>query len=376
MRRTDEDLRLIGLAETSIGALSPIVTNGPPGRVNRPLLETLGRDLLPEIFPESAGGTLPGSVSARSLCVLRETLGLHLPGAETALALQGLGGYPILLHGTARQREGWVPDIAVGRTVAAFALTEPGAGSDAAAISTVAERVDEGWRLSGEKVWISNAPDADVYTLFARTGEEGSRGVSAFVVPGDSEGLTGQPLEMVAPHALGRLTLDGVTLPTDALLGDEGRGFRVAMGTLDLFRPSVGAFALGMAQAALDATLEHTAGREAFGGNLSDLQAIQHGIADMAVDIETARLLVYEAADEYDRGGTEITRLSAMAKLHATEMASRVVDRAIQFHGAHALERDHPLEKLYREVRAPRIYEGASEVQRSIIARELYGERG
>ncbi|MPZ51758.1 MAG: acyl-CoA dehydrogenase [Acidimicrobiia bacterium] len=371
MRRTDEDIRLREIALGVVDGLIPLVEEGPDGRVNRPLLDALGQDLLPEIFPENVGGKLHGSVSARALCVIRECLGQHLPPAETALALQGLGGYPILLHATAAPMERWVPAVAAGRAVAGFALTEPEAGSDAAAISTSANRTDDGWVISGEKTWISNAPDADVYTVFARTGEEGSRGVSAFVVPGDSPGLTGDSLDMVAPHALGRIRLEEVTVPPDALLGEENRGFRVAMTTLDLFRPSVGAFAVGLAQAALDATLEHTASREAFGGTLGDLQAIQHGVADMAVDIETARLLVFEAADEYDNGGPDVTRLSAMAKLHATEMASRVVDKAIQFHGARALERGHLLEELYREVRAPRIYEGASEVQRTIIAREL-----
>lgn len=372
MQRSEEDRRLVALVDRAEQDLAAAVSSGPPGRVNRALLAVLGDELLPQVFPTRAGGTRDDTTSARALCVLREELGRRLPPAETALALQGLGGYPIVLHGTDEQVTRWVPDIARGRAVAAFALTEPGAGSDAAAVATTATEVADGWRLDGHKTWISNAPDADVNVVFARTGGPGARGISAFVVPGDADGLTGESLDMVAPHCLGTIDLDGVVVGADALLGAAGEGFGVAMGTLDLFRPSVGAFAVGMARAALDATLVHTRGREAFGGTLADLQAVAHGVADMAVDVETARLLVYDAADEYDRGGPDVTRTSAMAKLHATEVAGRVVDRAIQYHGARALEHGHPLEALYREVRAPRIYEGASEVQRTIIARELY----
>lgn len=372
MQRSDQDRRLIELVDRAVQDLDAAVSSGPEGRVNRALLSALGQSLLPQVFPTRAGGARDGHASARALCVLREELGRRLPPAETALALQGLGGYPIVLHGTDGQVAHWVPDIARGRAVAAFALTEPGAGSDAAALATTATEVADGWRLDGHKTWISNAPEADVNVVFARTGGSGARGISAFVVPGDVDGLTGTSLDMVAPHCLGTLDLDGVVVDADALLGTPGDGFAVAMSTLDLFRPSVGAFAVGMARAALDATLAHTRDREAFGATLADLQAVAHGVADMAVDVETASLLVYAAADEFDRGGPDVTRMSAMAKLHATEVADQVVDRAIQFHGARALERGHPLEALYREVRAPRIYEGASEVQRTIIARELY----
>ncbi len=256
----------------------------------------------------------------------------------------------------------------------AFALTEPDAGSDAAALSLRAEPDGEGWRLTGSKKWISNAPGADVYTVFARTTEgAGARGVSAFVVAGDSPGLGGEPLDLVAPHPIGTVEFDGVFVGRDQLLGEPDRGFRVAMRTLDRFRPSVGAFAVGMAQAALEAALDHAAVREAFGGTLRDLQSVGHKLAEMVTEIHAARLLVLDAARAFDTGAAPLTIRSSMAKRHATETAQRVVDAAMQIHGAVALETGHLLERLYRDVRAPRIYEGASEVQLSIIARRLYG---
>ncbi|MFD5527784.1 acyl-CoA dehydrogenase family protein [Streptomyces virginiae] len=346
--------------------LRPLAEKGEPGRVNRPLLAALGElGLLERVF---ASGAL-------ELCLLRESLAYGCTEAETALALQGLGAYPVLRAGSEAQRERWLPRVRSGRAVAAFALSEPGAGSDAAALALAAEPDPAGgWRLNGEKCWISNAPEADFYTVFARTGEgPGAKGVSAFLVPADREGLSGEPLDMLSPHPIGSLRFDGVPVGPEDLLGEPGRGFRVAMDTLNLFRPSVGAFAVGMARAALDATLAHTAGRTAFGGTLSDLQAVAHRVAEMATRTEAARLLVYAAAAAYDRGAADVPRRVAMAKLLATETAQYVVDHAVQLHGAVALRRGHLLEHLYREVRAPRIYEGASEVQRTIIAKELYG---
>jgi alkylation response protein AidB-like acyl-CoA dehydrogenase len=238
----------------------------------------------------------------------------------------------------------------------------------------VAERDGWGsWRLSGEKCWISNAPEADFYTVFARTTQgAGARGVTAFLVPADRPGLTGTPLDMLSPHPIGALAFDAVPVTADDVLGEPDRGFRVAMHTLNLFRPSVGAFAVGMAEAALAATLTHTAGREAFGGRLKDLQTVAHQVAEMALRTEAARLMVYAAAAAYDEGAPDVPRRAAMAKLLATETAQYVVDAAVQLHGARALRRGHLLEHLYREVRAPRIYEGASEVQRAVIAKELY----
>ncbi|MFC8436747.1 acyl-CoA dehydrogenase family protein [Streptomyces griseoincarnatus] len=345
--------------------LRPLAEKGEPGRVNRALVAELGAlGLLSRLFTSGA----------LDLCLMRESLAQACTEAETALALQGLGAHPVHAHGTPGQRERWLPRVSDGTAVAAFALSEPGAGSDAAALSLGAERDGpDGWRLTGEKCWISNAPDADLYTVFARTTPgAGARGVTAFLVPADRPGLTGSRLDMIAPHALGTLRFDGVPVTAADVLGEPDAGFRVAMDTLNLFRPSVGAFAVGMAQAALDATVAHTATRDAFGGRLRDLQAVAHQVAEMSVRTEAARLMVYAAATAYDEDADDVPRRSAMAKLLATETAQFVVDTAVQLHGARALCRGHLLEHLYREVRAPRIYEGASEVQRGIIAKELY----
>ena len=373
--------RLRALAEDR---LRPLAEGGEPGRVNHALLAEMGElGLLARAVTAAAPGTARkgGTGRALELCLLRESLAHSCPEAETALALQGLGTGPIAQAGSEAQRQRWLREAASGRAVAAFALSEPEAGSDAAALTLRADpepggaegRGAPGWRLTGTKTWISNAPDADFYCVFARTGEApGSRGISAFLVPADRPGLRGEPLAMLSPHPIGTLTFDGVPVTRDDLLGEPGGGFGVAMRTLNLFRPSVGAFAVGMAQAALDASLAHAAEREAFGGVLRDLQSVSHQLAEMATRTEAARLLVYAAAAAYDREEDGIARRAAMAKLMATETAQYVVDSAVQIHGAAALRQGHPLEHLYREVRAPRIYEGASEVQRTLIAKELY----
>jgi len=347
--------------------LLPLVKAGSEGKVNRPLLEAMGRHgLLARLFP------VGGAASATELCLLRESLAQVATEAETALALQGLGGHPIASAGRPDVVRRWVPLIARGEAVAAFALSEPDAGSDAGALSLRAEPDGSGWRLTGEKTWISNAPQADVYTVFARTTEGArSRGVTAFVVDGAGEGVGGESLEMLSPHPIGRLVLDGVYVGADSALGEVDGGFRVVMATLNLFRPSVGAFAVGMARAALDAAIAHAGSREAFGAPLAQMQSVGHTLAEMATLTEAARLMVYAAAAAYDRGDPDVPKRSAMAKLFATETAQYVVDAAIQIHGARGLQRGHLLEHLYREVRAPRIYEGATEVQRSIIARNL-----
>jgi acyl-CoA dehydrogenase len=353
---------------------APLAEAGVPGRVNRPLVRALGdTGVLARLFPTPLGGTGGDGVSATELCRLREALARECTEAETALAVQGLGTYPLVQSGSDDVARRFVPAVARGETVAAFALSEPGAGTDAAALSLAAEPDGEGWRLTGEKIWISNAPDADLYTVFARTvPDAGARGVTAFAVPGDAAGLSGEPIEMVAPHAIGRLVFDGVAVGRGDVLGDVNAGFRVAMRTLDLFRPSVGAFAVGMAQAALDEAVAHAGTRRAFGRPIGDFQAVSHALADMATRTQAARLLVYDAARAYDEGRTaDITRLAAMAKLYATETAEYVVDSAVQILGARALVVGHRLEHLYREVRAPRIYEGTSEIQRTIIARAL-----
>ena len=345
---------------------APLAAAGEPGRVNRPLVRALGREgLLGLVF---AG-------SAVELCLLREGLAHGCTEAETALALQGLGGYPIARAARPEVRGEWLPRLEAGEAVAAFALSEPDAGSDAAALALRADRDGDGFRLTGTKIWISNAPEADVYTVFARTTPEArARGVTAFVVPRESEGLSGQALELLAPHPIGRLDFEGVPVGPEQVLGELDGGFGVAMETLDLFRPSVGAFAVGMAQAALDSALAYAARREAFGRPLAEFQAVSHQLADVATRVQAARLLVRHAAETYDAGIRPVRKASAMAKLFATETAQDAVDVAIQVHGARALEKGHLLEHLYREVRAPRIYEGASEVQREIIARELFKE--
>ncbi|MGH2859638.1 MAG: acyl-CoA dehydrogenase family protein, partial [Solirubrobacteraceae bacterium] len=255
-----------------------------------------------------------------------------------------------------------------------FALTEPEAGSDPAALSlrAVADG-DGGWRLHGEKLWISNAPEADIYTVFARSDFEasGARGLTAFAVPGDAAGLSGERRELLAPHAIGSLTFDGVAVGAEQMLDEVGAGFRVAMRTLNLFRPSVGAFAIGMARHALELAVGYASRRQTFGRPLRDHQAVAHALAQLRAETEAARLMVHQAARAYDAGAPDPS-VSAMAKLLATEVAQAAVDAAVQFHGAVALEHGHPLEHLYREVRAPRIYEGASEIQREIIARALF----
>ncbi|GAA4014215.1 acyl-CoA dehydrogenase family protein [Streptomyces plumbiresistens] len=387
--------------------LRPLAEKGEPGHVNRPLVAELGQQgLLSRLFTSGA----------LDLCLMRESLAHACTEAETALALQGLGAHPVHAHGTPAQRDRWLPRVTDGTAVAAFALSEPGAGSDAAALSLTA-RPDSSptarpdgpagaessadtlaagpsgagasadalaadpdgaarWRLTGEKCWISNAPEADFYTVFARTTPDaGARGVTAFLVPADRPGLTGTALDLLSPHPIGALDFDAVPVTAADVLGEVDRGFRVAMGTLNLFRPSVGAFAVGMAQAALDAALAHTAQRDAFGGKLRDLQTVAHQVAEMALRTEAARLMVYAAATAYDAGAPDVPKRAAMAKLLATETAQYVVDAAVQLHGARALRRGHLLEHLYREVRAPRIYEGASEVQRGIIAKELYANQ-
>ena len=313
-----------------------------------------------------------GSLDLRTLCLIRETLARHDGLADFAFAMQGLGMGAVSLFGTPRQRD-WLDRSRAGRAIAGFALTEPGSGSDVAAISTTAERVQGGWRLSGEKTWISNGGIADVYVIFARTGEApGARGLSAFLMPADVAGLTVvERLEVMAPHPLARLRLEAVDLPDGALIGNPGEGFKLAMAVLDVFRPTVGAAALGFARRALDETLARVQARRIQGERLADLQLVQGHLADMALEIDAAALLIYRAAWVKDQGAARITREAAMAKLYATEAAQRVIDMAVQLHGAEGVRLGSVVERLYREIRALRIYEGASDVQRVVIARSI-----
>jgi acyl-CoA dehydrogenase len=352
--------------------LRPIAETGPHGRVNRELVRALGAHGLIGRVVRPHGGGDQRPLSALSLCLIREGLAQECPAAETALALQGLGGYSILRSGAPALAQAWAARLVAGDAVAAFALTEPDAGSDVGALALEARVDGDGFRLSGVKTFISNAPEADIYTLFARTSEErGTHGITGFAIPATSSGLTGQPLELLSPHPIGRIELDGVHAGRDQLLGEVDHGFALAMETLNLFRPSVGAFAVGMAQAALDAAVAHARKRQLFGRPLAEMQAVAHRLADLATQLEAARLLVYHAAARADRGDATPAS-AAMAKLFATETAQLVVDAAVQVHGAAGLVVGHPLEHLYRDVRAPRIYEGASEVQREIISRALF----
>jgi alkylation response protein AidB-like acyl-CoA dehydrogenase len=349
--------------QLAASVLQPIAEAGQPGRLNRPLFRALAEHgLLARLFSDGR---------AMDLCLIREALARACTDAETAFGTQGLGAYPILQSGNDRLRDEWIPRVAAGEAVAAFALTEPDAGSDVAALSLSASLEGEhGYRLTGEKLWISHAPEADIYTVFARAPE----GITAFAVPGDADGLSGEPRELLAPHAIGSLRFDHVYVPRENVLGRPGEGFKVAMRTLDLFRPSVGAFAIGMARTALDVTISYTAQRQTFGQPLRTYQSVSHRLADLFARVHAARLVVHQTAAAYDAGIGD-RALAAMAKLLATEVAQETVDAAVQFHGAVALERGHPLEHLYREVRAPRIYEGATEIQREIIARRLFAER-
>lgn len=377
----DADQREL-LAETkelATSAFAPIAAAGDEGRINRPLMRALAEHgLLGRLFRQDDDGWRP-DVSALDLCLIREGLARGSTAAETAFAVQGLGTFPLLQSGRREAVEEWMPRIASGETVAGFALTEPQAGSDVASLALRADRDGDGYRLTGEKIWISNAPDADVYSVFARTSEgAGARGLTAFVVPRESAGLDGESLELLSPHPIGRLVFDGVWVPEEYVLGEVDRGFAVAMLTLDMFRPSVGAFAIGMALAAIEAATEYAVEREAFGRQLKDFQAVSHRLADVFARVHGARLAVHHAARAYDAGVRPVTQVSAIAKLLATEVAQEAVDAAVQVHGAKALAQGHLLEHLYREVRAPRIYEGASEIQREVIARGLFagiGER-
>jgi acyl-CoA dehydrogenase len=307
----------------------------------------------------------------RSLAIARETLAYHSALADFAFAMQGLGSGAISLFGTVEQKRRWLPKVASGQAIAAFAMTEPECGSDAANIATSAMRDGDEWVLVGEKTLISNGGIADFYVTFARTGEgEGARGLSAFVVPAEPVTVE-ERIEVISPHPLARLTYDNLRLPADAIIGEPGEGFRIAMETLNMFRVTVGAAALGFARRALDEAVKFARGRRLGSGTLADNAVTQAKLADMALAVDASSLLIYRAAWQQDVGGVDNRRAAAMAKLHATESAQRVIDAAVQMHGGAGVTRGVKVEELYRDIRALRIYEGASEVQRQIIARDL-----
>lgn len=334
------------------------------------ILSRLGEAGLTAHAVPAAYGGAKEKLDVRSICVIRETLAHRMGLADFMFAMQGLGSHPIYLAGTEAQKQTWLPKVARGEAVAAFALTEPEAGSDAAAIACEARREGDHWVVNGRKRFISNASIFHVMTLFARTGE-GPRGISAFVVSRDTPGVRIIPQQTICPHPLGEVIFENARLPVDALLGEEGRGMRLALGTLDVFRATVGAAALGMAQRAQDEAVAHVKRRRQFGAPLADLQGVQFLLADNEAELQAARLLVHRAAWTKDQGAERITQEAALAKMVATENAQRVIDRALQLHGGLGVIKGTPVERLYREVRALRIYEGATEVQKTVIARGL-----
>ena len=338
----------------------------------RDLVRSMGQAgwLMPSAAPDGA------PLDVRTLCLSREILARHDGLADFAFAMQGLGTGAISLFGTPAQREEWLPLTRAGEAISAFALTEPQSGSDVANSTLTATRDGNDYVLNGEKTWISNGGIADVYTLFARTGDApGARGLSAFVVP---DGLPGfevvERLQVIAPHPLATLRFIDCRIPASAMLGESGQGFKIAMSVLDVFRSTVAAAALGFARRALDEALERVSTRQVQGAPLFDLQMVQGHIADMALDVDAAALLIYRAAWTKDSGAPRITREAAMAKLFSTDHAQIVIDKAVQLFGGDGVRKGVKVEELYRDIRALRIYEGASDVQRVVIARQAIAD--
>ncbi|MDG1065427.1 MAG: acyl-CoA dehydrogenase family protein [Luminiphilus sp.] len=327
--------------------------------------------------PASGGGNHE-KLDVRTLCIIRETLARHSALADFAFAMQGLGSGPISLFGSEEQQTAYLNDVAKGRKISAFSLSEPNAGSDVAAMTCAAQRDGDQWILNGTKTWISNAGIADFYTVFARSSDAGgSKGISCFIVEAGTPGFeVTERIDLVAPHPLGTLQFTNCRIPAQSLVGEEGRGFGIAMATLDVFRSTVAAAALGMARRALDETLDYTAERDIFGGKLGDLQLVQAKIGEMALGVDASALLVYRAAWTKDCAAERVTREAAMAKYHATETAQQVIDAAVQLHGGKGVTKGYIVESLYRDIRALRIYEGASEVQTTIIARQTINNHG
>ncbi|MER8828343.1 acyl-CoA dehydrogenase family protein [Mesorhizobium sp. M0938] len=338
----------------------------------RELVVKLGKDGW--LKPTALDMDNPGPLDVRALCITRETLARHDGLADFAFAMQGLGTGALSLFGTPEQQR-WLAKTRAGKAISAFALSEPRSGSDVANMEMTATRDGDDYVLSGEKTWISNGGIADLYVVFARTGEgPGAKGLSAFIVPAETKGLAiAERLEVIAPHPLARLSFDNVHIPASALIGRPGDGFRIAMSVLDVFRSTVGAAALGFARRALDESIGRVAERKLFGAAMAELQMVQGHIADMALDVDAAALLVYRAAWTKDMGAARVTREAAMAKLFATDKAQEVIDKAVQLHGGDGVRKGHIIESLYREIRALRIYEGASDVQKVVIARQVMG---
>ena len=337
--------------------------------------------LYAHVVPEAFGGAAMGRehdgayIDVRGLCLIREALGQIHPTADSIFAVQGLGSYPIALAGSDALRRTMLPEVVSGVRIAAFALTEPEAGSDIASMRTTATRDDDGWKLDGDKIYISNVGIADHYVVFANADPSlGKKGISAFVVPKEAAGLVLEAIPLSMAHPLGRLRMTGCRIAGDMRLGEIGDGLSIALRTLDAFRITVGAAANGMARRAIDLAVAHVKKRVQFGAPLADLQQVQAMIADMATELDASRLLVARAAWARDRSAGTATRTTteaAMAKMFATESAQRIVDRALQLHGGSGIEGDSEIWHLYQEVRPLRIYEGATEVQKVVIARAL-----
>ena len=360
------------LAETSI---EPIAHEADESnRVHKGLMEILARSgLLKYTVPKEHGGY---GIKVTNLCIIREELARISAQADTNFIMQGLGSYPISLGGTLDQKNKYLPDIAAGSAIAAFALTEPHAGSDVINMLTEATREDDEWVLNGSKKFISQAGDANTYTVFAKTDPAaGSRGISAFIVEKGTPGFDDSiQMELMAAHPIGEPIFTNCRIPYTNIIGEPGQGIRLALGTLDTFRTTVGAAAVGMGQAAYEAALNYSRNRKAFGQSISDFQVNQFKLADMAVSLDAARLLNYRAAWLKDSGQETIIKEASFAKLFATEAASRIVNESLQIHGGAGLQKGNRIERLYREIRALTIYEGTSEIQRQTIARQLLRE--
>jgi len=366
------------LAQWATQNVAAHIDHADVDRTCRVLVRELGdAGWLKAIVPAAFGGP-SDKIDVRTLCLARETLAWHDSLADFAFAMQGLGTGSISLFGSDALKAKYLPPVRDGRHIAAFALSEPEAGSDVSALATTATADGPGHvRLDGIKTWISNGGIADHYVVFARTGEApGAKGLSAFVVDADTPGLSvAGRIQIIAPHPLATLRFHGCRVPVANRLGSPGEGFKVAMATLDIFRSTVAAAALGLARRALHEAIEQAATRKLFGGPLADLQMTQASLADSAAEVDAAALLVYRAAWTKDQGAARITRESSIAKMFATEMAQRVIDRAVQIFGGNGVRVGVKVEALYREIRALRIYEGATEVQKLVVARELMKAR-
>ena len=360
------------IAENQIAPIAEQADESPT--VHAGLMAILANEgLLKYCVPEEYGGV---GIRVMDLCIIREELSRVSCQADTNFIMQGLGSFPITLGGTDEQKAKYLPPIAKGESIAAFALTEPHAGSDVISMKTEARLDGDDWVLNGEKKFISQAGDASTYTVFAKTDpEDGSRGLSAFIVEAGTAGFDdSKRMDLMAAHPIGEPRWTDCHVPQDNLIGERGRGLRLALGTLDTFRTTVAAAAIGMAQAAYEASLDYAKNREMFGQTLSDFQATQFKLADMAVALDAARLLAHRAAWLKDSGQESIIKEASFAKLFGTEAASRIINDAVQIHGGAGLEKGNRVERLYREVRALTIYEGTSEIQRQTIARQLLRE--